>query len=325
MITPRRDPVLRTRDILERHVWMRRPESTEVDIRTRHASIHPGTVKRVVALVSGGNDSSTFLHVVNRLGPIDEVLHVDTGIGIPETQEYVRAYCAHLGLPLRVVSTPLEKDTYTELVIRFGFPGPGGHPLVYRRLKERALYQARRDMVAEFGLNARKGDRVVFLAGMRRDESARRMRNASAFDPDGLVDWVSPIVYWTDEDMRRYRRRHGCQIDHRHADYFLCSPEVIGRSPVSDKLHMSGECLCGAFAKPGELDEIGFWYPEMKAKICALQELVAAHGQHAVWGTRPPRKSDGVVISNMEDARAVAAARVKLEAADARLCTRCVA
>lgn len=41
---------------------------------------------------------------------------------------------------------------------------------------------------------------------------------------------------------------------------------------------MSGECLCGAFAKPGELDEIGYWFPETKAEIEALEIEVRAAG-----------------------------------------------
>ena len=41
---------------------------------------------------------------------------------------------------------------------------------------------------------------------------------------------------------------------------------------------MSGECLCGAYAKRGELDEIALWYPDVAARIRDLERRVAANG-----------------------------------------------
>ena len=43
-------------------------------------------------------------------------------------------------------------------------------------------------------------------------------------------------------------------------------------------MHMSMECCCGAFAKPGELDEIRFWFPDFAAEIDALETEVTAAG-----------------------------------------------
>jgi hypothetical protein len=61
----------------------------------------------------------------------------------------------------------------------------------------------------------------------------------------------------------------------------------IPRNVASDTLHMSGECLCGAFAHRGELDEIGEWFPEMRAEIEALEAEVRAAGHpepFCTWG-----------------------------------------
>jgi hypothetical protein len=52
----------------------------------------------------------------------------------------------------------------------------------------------------------------------------------------------------------------------------------VPRNPASDLIHMSGECLCGAFAHPGELDEIGEWYPDVVAEIRALEAEARAAG-----------------------------------------------
>ena len=59
------------------------------------------------------------------------------------------------------------------------------------------------------------------------------------------------------------------------------------RNEVSALLHMSGECLCGAFAHEGELDEIGDWSPDVAVGIRALEEEALAAGippERCRWG-----------------------------------------
>jgi hypothetical protein len=53
---------------------------------------------------------------------------------------------------------------------------------------------------------------------------------------------------------------------------------------------MSGECLCGAFAKPGELAKIHLHFPKLGAKIDQLQIEAKAVGVYCKWGERPPKK-----------------------------------
>jgi len=198
-------------------------------------------------------------------------IHANTGIGIEETRQFVRDTCKAWGLPLLEKKTPVD---YRQQVIENGFPGPGLHYLYYQKLKELALDAARRDLLT----NNRK-QRLVFIAGRRRQESARRSKTDGLNGPkvpiherDGSAIWVSPLVMWTSLDMNTYRLMH---------------PDVP-RNQVSDVLHMSGECLCGAYAHPGELDEIGYWFPEMKAEIEALEVEVRAAGnvpeQFCTWG-----------------------------------------
>jgi hypothetical protein len=64
----------------------------------------------------------------------------------------------------------------------------------------------------------------------------------------------------------------------------------LPRNPVVEHLHMSGECLCGAYAKPGELDEIGLFYPHVKARIESLEKQVAAAGFPWRWEEKGPPK-----------------------------------
>ncbi|MEO2090883.1 MAG: hypothetical protein ABGY75_15495, partial [Gemmataceae bacterium] len=83
---------------------------------------------------------------------------------------------------------------------------------------------------------------------------------------DGRV-WVAPLLNWSHEDKHAYLDAH-----------------LLPRNPVVEKLCMSGECLCGAFARKGELDEIAFWYPETAARIRALEVRAAEAGVPCRWG-----------------------------------------
>lgn len=222
-------------------------------------------VTAICVLYSGGNDSTTLAHMFRNRA--DYAIHVNTGIGIEETREFVRSTCGGWNLPL-MEEHPPEGSTYRELVLDQGFPGPGHHWKMYQRLKQRGLEQARKKLVGNRG----RTERVVFLAGRRREESKRR---AGIPDRDrvGAMVFISPLVNWTKLDLNTYRVLH---------------PDVP-RNPVSDTLHMSGECLCGAFAHRGELDEIGFWYPETAKYIRELEQEVIAAGHpspkcHWGWG-----------------------------------------
>lgn len=235
------------------------------------------------ALVSGGNDSSVLLHLVrNQLDSSanDAVVHVNTGIGVPETNQYVRDLSADWNLPLRELH---PRDSYDDLVLGrviartgpnagkrqvwVGFPGPAGHAVMYRRLKDEPLQRNRAQVVGKQG----RTRKVLYLAGMRWDESDRRFRNAQEIDPDGGIVWCSPIVHWTNTQMNEYRRRFG-----------------VPRNEVADHLHMSGECECGAFAKPNELDEIETWYPKTAYRIRSLEKQAADLGIiNCQWGRKP--------------------------------------
>jgi len=59
----------------------------------------------------------------------------------------------------------------------------------------------------------------------------------------------------------------------------------LPRSPVSDLLHISGECCCGAFAHRGERKEIAYWYPAFEKRITELESRAKAAGMaYCEWG-----------------------------------------
>jgi 3'-phosphoadenosine 5'-phosphosulfate sulfotransferase (PAPS reductase)/FAD synthetase len=224
-------------------------------------------------LFSGGNDSTTLAHMFRSRA--DYAVHANTTIGIEQTRQFVRDTCALWGLELLERTAPRRGAgavTYRELCIERGFPGPAMHWKMYTRLKERPLMQVRRELVTK-----PSKQRILFLAGRRRSESERRA-DVPLSERNGSVIWASPLALWTKLDLATYRKLH----------------PGIPRNEVSDLLHMSGECLCGAFAKPGELDQIGLWFPEVKAEIEALEAEVRAAGhpeEICRWGHGEGRRS----------------------------------
>lgn len=253
-------------------------------------------------LFSGGNDSTTLAHLFR--DKATHAIHANTTIGAEETRQYVRDVCTGWALNLIEV---LPDDTYEDLILGRvktkagdivwpgGFPGPGAHGFIYQRIKERALDKARH-VLGIANSTKRAG---VFIAGRRRLESDRRS-DIPLHESDGSVIWVSPIANWSKLDMNTYR------LLHRDSD------NPVPRNWVADLMHMSMECLCGAYAHQGELAEIRQWFPHIAAEIDRLQALVMAaidaggldiDPAFAVWGHRLGKPSKSGRLCSSCDAR----------------------
>ena len=134
------------------------------DARREHFANHDMTA--AVVLFSGGNDSTILTHLM--LPHASHAGHINTTIGIEETRQFVRDTCAGWGIEL-IEEMPDDKDHYDRLVIDQGFPGPAQHFKMYQRLKERGLRKIRARFVDD-----PRTQRVLFIAGRRRDEYPRR-------------------------------------------------------------------------------------------------------------------------------------------------------
>ena len=243
------------------------------DAITAHIDGH--RLVATVVLFSGGNDSTTLAHMFKDYA--QAAAHANTTIGIEETRKYVRDTCAAWGLPLIEKYPP---HTFRELVLGLdmkrprprGMFGPSMHWLAYTRLKERCLMDVRRDLVKD-----PRTERVLFLGGRRRAESVRRS-DVPLHERRGSVIWASPLAMWTKLDLNTYR----AMFD-------------VPRNEVSDLIHMSGECLCGAFAHPGEREEIRAWFPDVIAEIESIEAELSEAGVPEPlcrWGHGEGRASD---------------------------------
>lgn len=225
----------------------------------------PTTYRKRFALLSGGDHSIVATHYAFEYGAADEAAHIDTGIGVPECKEFVQDVCRRYGWPLRIL-TPPPGLSYWNLVMKYGFPGPAMHYLYYRNLKERAI----RQLVKESKVG--RMDEIALISGVHQQESARRMGFTMPRIKIGSQVWLAPLFNFNALDFHDYKRKYS-----------------LPTSPVKAKLGFSGECLCGAFAKPREIEKIELHYPMTAAYIHDLEQSVNAAGKHCVWGTRPSK------------------------------------
>ena len=87
--------------------------------------------------------------------------------------------------------------------------------------------------------------------------------------------WCNPIFWWHGWDRDAYIAKHNLPINE-----------------VSATLGMSGECLCGAYAHPGELALIRCIDAPTADRITRLEGLVLASGFPWGWEGKPPTGFD---------------------------------
>ena len=221
---------------------------------------------KVYGLFSGGHDSLTATYVASLSQKFDAAVHINTGIGIEETRQFVRQTCSKRNWPLIELYPDIK--SYDDLVLDKGFPrGPKSHCTMYYWLKQRQV----RRLVRE--AKTKKMDKVLLITGIRVEESRRRMmaKIATPVYKFGAQIWVNPILDWTASDCNQVIFDAG-----------------LDRNPVVDFLHRSGECLCGAFARAKDIEEIRMWYPETAKRIAELERKCREKGLvDCVWAGYP--------------------------------------
>jgi 3'-phosphoadenosine 5'-phosphosulfate sulfotransferase (PAPS reductase)/FAD synthetase len=228
----------------------------------------------VVGLFSGGHDSLTATYIASKCDQFKCVLHINTGIGIEATRQFVRDTCDEQGWPLMEYKAMehVDKDgnpapqDFDQFCLQNGFPGPFLHTKMYNRLKERQLNRFAKDN----GIKPKQP--VIFVSGCRSQESTRRMANTEEHQDMGKFQWVAAIHDFTKIDCNHIIKEAG-----------------LKRNLIVDPIHKSGECLCGAFAKPGELEELKMWPQTRPAyeRIKALEKEVMKKFPWS-WEEEPP-------------------------------------
>ncbi|KAA0992757.1 phosphoadenosine phosphosulfate reductase family protein [Dyadobacter aurulentus] len=227
---------------------------------------------KIVLLFSGGHDSMCSTHFaasyLKSIGRDFTVYHGNTGIGIRQTREYVYSVVKHFNWPF-YEGFPKEGHTYEDLVKKWGFPGstPQSHQIMYRRLKAYALHKF---VTHECKSNPRARENVLLISGIRQSESKIRMGYKEYIQKQDSRIWCSPIFYWSETDCKKYM-----------------AEQSLPRNPVKDKICISGECLCGAFAGREEWSEIKSEFPEAAAEINRIHQIAIDHGKPWPWSSGP--------------------------------------
>lgn len=231
----------------------------------------------MLPLFSGGHDSLCATFIASHHPRFDGVVHhINTTIGAKATRDFTKEVAAELQWELRIWQSNFS---YERFVKRLGFPGPGAHQWAYTNLKERCISK----------MGKGRG-RFCLITGCRSQESTRRMGH---IEPIKIGEtskrtgkttrtnriWVSPCFDWSTEDQSRFM------------DHFDLPRNPIKQSPLA----MSGECFCGAFARPGELEMIRIYAPDVAEEIDRLSAIAREAGTHCIWGTR--KKSEKGLIT----------------------------
>ena len=230
---------------------------------------------KAFVLFSGGKDSSVTLEYMwrNHRKMVTGALHVNTGIGLSSTREFAKVFCESRNIPFHEAHAPLA---YEDLIRRgwlskdgtrqVGFPGPAAHRFMYSWLKERAL-----DAFVSLQKDHRL-DRIGLITGVRAEESARRMGTTLDIRRDGAQVWIAPLIDWSSYDMQAYRTTYS-----------------VPMSPASSTIHISAECLCGAFGDPRELNMIETFYGDdpVCGRIRKLEREMETKGvARCKWSTK---------------------------------------
>lgn len=198
---------------------------------------------KCAALVSGGKDSLSTAQVLDEAGKLEVCVALETGLSTPDWKEFVMKTCDERNWRLEFYKTD---SSYEEFVLKYGFPGPSKHAWVMRYLKGRAVRQFRK---------ARPTG--ILASGVRSAESVKRAASTKPVGHWEGAPILAPIYDWTTDETWAFFRDRGFE-----------------RAPAYSTLQISGDCLCGAYAREDEKAAVDFHYPEVGAYLKDLGEQI---------------------------------------------------
>jgi 3'-phosphoadenosine 5'-phosphosulfate sulfotransferase (PAPS reductase)/FAD synthetase len=254
---------------------LKSPESILQKAIAMHSPSH------IFILVSGGGDSTLtaqktleYLESVRYSGP-RQVVSLNTLLFADDWPSFLRSHVKEAGWeydPKKLFYTNPDPDFYEGWVIKYGFPySPRGHLTMQNRLKLRAIEQLVREHKTQVGTRHEHYDRIMLVTGFRQLESQKRMQAKNPIQRKGAQLWVNPLFYYTDEQKNLELLKLGLPMN-----------------PYKSELGVSGDCGCGAYARPGEMDIIKKSFPCLGKRLSVLNDKAyKTHGYG--YDEKPPK------------------------------------
>ncbi|MEW6608188.1 MAG: phosphoadenosine phosphosulfate reductase family protein [bacterium] len=185
--------------------------------------------KKAFVLFSGGKDSIATLMYLKSIAKTVKsdltAIYVDTTAGLPANTRYVKKVCKYLGINLEIVRPKID---YFTLAKEWGIPS-FKYRWCCRELKIRPI---------EEYLDKIEKPKVVF-DGIRAVESNIRKHYIPIwYHPSFKCLSVSPIFYWSDEQVISYVNSNGIPKTFLHS------------------LGTSTECWCGAYKTKSDFEKL---------------------------------------------------------------------
>jgi 3'-phosphoadenosine 5'-phosphosulfate sulfotransferase (PAPS reductase)/FAD synthetase len=201
--------------------------------------------RKSYVLFSGGNDSlATLVYLKGIIGKGEgdlTAIYVDTTAGLPANTKYVKKVCKYLGVNLKIVRPKIDYFTLAE---QWGIPS-FKYRWCCRELKIKPI---------EEYLNKIKEPKVVF-DGIRAAESNLRKQYIPIwYHPSFKCLSVSPIFYWSNEQVISYVNSNGIPKTFLHS------------------LGTSTECWCGAYKTKSDFQKLYELDREMFFKLVEVEK-----------------------------------------------------
>jgi 3'-phosphoadenosine 5'-phosphosulfate sulfotransferase (PAPS reductase)/FAD synthetase len=219
-----------------------------------HKAIEKYEPRSIWVAYSGGRDSAIVLDIASKIFQHVNVMAIDTGLHADGWKDMVRDHVNNYNATLEFASR-FGWDWYKTNVMEYGFGyTPMQHAVYYRMLKERAIQTHIQQH------KQHRFDRIMYLTGVRRHESPKRMKSP-LYTRKGARVTVNPIAKLDNEYSRRY-----------HCLY-------LGwySNPYYESVGSSGDCLCG-WTNKNSVNDIEKHHPCIGAKLKHLEKASVGSG-----------------------------------------------
>jgi 3'-phosphoadenosine 5'-phosphosulfate sulfotransferase (PAPS reductase)/FAD synthetase len=201
--------------------------------------------RKSFVLFSGGKDSiATLIYLRNVAKTVKSdltAIYVDTTAGLPANKRYVRKVCKYLGVNLEIVRPKID---YFTLAKNWGIPG-FKYRWCCRELKIKPI---------EEYLDKIEEPKVVFDGIRAAESNIRKQYIPIWYHPSFKCLSVSPIFYWSDEQVISYVNSNGIPKTFLHS------------------LGTSTECWCGAYKTKSDFEKLYELDRDMFLKLVEVEE-----------------------------------------------------